>query len=309
MYEQMKVLHEEVSEIIETLESWMDQEDRHDKENIGDMLELLQQIGDKTEIFDSTLEGEWIVDSWKESTLLVVKPVYAWQVSEYALFRKAKHFLHMSATICGVEEYAGGLGIKEYEFLDVPNPIPKENRKVFYIPKHKVSGSIDYDGLTNTIDKLIDINQNKNGLIHSVSYALANEVYKRSKHSKNMLVSKDRYEIISELTKDKKGSIVLSASIEKGFDAKGDMARFQIIPKVPYLYLGDPLVKLNSTIRPNWYARKAVLRIVQASGRVTRGVDDYGVTYIIDSNFGRLLNQNMNMFPSWFLDSLIVSNK
>jgi Rad3-related DNA helicase len=121
-----------------------------------------------------------------------------------------------------------------------------------------------------------------------------------------MLVSKDRQEILSELTRKEKGSIVLSASIEKGFDAKGDIARWQIIPKVPYLYLGDPLVSLNSKIRPNWYARKAILRIVQAAGRVTRGVDDHGVTYILDSNFSRLLSQNADMFPSWFLDSLVL---
>jgi Rad3-related DNA helicase len=309
MYEGMMALHDKVTSMIETFEGWLEQKDRHDHELVGDLLETLQQIGDKTEIFDSALEGEWIVHEWKESNLLVVKPVYAWQVSEYALFRKARYFLHMSATICGDAEYAGGLGIKGYEFLDVPNPIPVEARRVYYFPKHKVSGAIDYDALTHTIDKLVAHNEGKNGLIHTVSYALANEVYRRSTQKDRMLVSKDRYEIVSELTKPKKGSVVLSASIEKGFDAKGDMARFQIIPKVPYLYLGDPLVKLNSSIRPDWYARKAVLRIVQACGRVTRGVDDHGVTYIIDSNFGRLLSQNIDMFPSWFTDSLVISNK
>lgn len=306
MYEGMSFINKQVTHIMEELETMMEDKARHDHELIGDLIETLQQIGDKTELFDASNDGEWIVDEWKESTLLVVKPVYAWQVSEYALFRKADHFLHMSATICGVEEYAGGLGLKDYEFLDVPNPIPVESRRVFYLPRHKVSGNIDYDGLTADIDRLAAHNEGKNGLIHTVSYALANEVFKRSKHKHKMLVSKDRQEILSELTRKEKGSIVLSASIEKGFDAKGDIARWQIIPKVPYLYLGDPLVSLNSKIRPNWYARKAILRIVQAAGRVTRGVDDHGVTYILDSNFSRLLSQNADMFPSWFLDSLVL---
>jgi Rad3-related DNA helicase len=85
------------------------------------------------------------------------------------------------------------------------------------------------------------------------------------------------------------------------------MSRFQIIAKVPFLYLGDPLVKLNAERRPKWYARKAVLRIVQACGRSIRGVDDHAKTYILDLNFKRLLRDNMELFPEWFLASVVVN--
>lgn len=307
MYEGMSSLHDDVASIMEAFEGLFEDESREDHEELGDIIEQLQQIGDKTEIFDCSMEGEWVINEYEPGEMMVLKPVYAWQVSNYAVFRKADFFLHMSATICGVEEYAGGLGIAEYEYLDIPNPIPVENRKVFSLARHRVSGDVDYKALASDVDKLIDRHKGENGIIHTVSYALANEIFRNSNNQSRMLVSKERHEIVGELSKPKKGSVVLSASIEKGYDFKGDMSRFQIIAKVPYLYLGDPLVKLNAEKRPKWYARKAVLRIVQACGRSIRGVDDHAKTYILDSNFNRLLKQNIDLFPGWFLDSLVIA--
>ena len=103
-----------------------------------------------------------------------------------------------------------------------------------------------------------------------------------------------------------RGTIVLSPSVETGYDFKGDLARWKIIAKVPYGYIGDPFVKLNMTRDPSWYARQAILRLVQASGRVTRGINDSGDTYIIDSNATRLIVDNDTIFPEWYLDAIQI---
>jgi Rad3-related DNA helicase len=119
-----------------------------------------------------------------------------------------------------------------------------------------------------------------------------------------MIVARDRFEVNDALEKHNSGAIIISPSIEKGVDLKDDMSRWQILPKVPYGYLGDPFIALNSQRHPDWYARRAILRIVQASGRSVRGVNDYADTYILDQNFVRLYQQNKDIFPDWFLDSL-----
>ena len=103
-----------------------------------------------------------------------------------------------------------------------------------------------------------------------------------------------------------KNGIVLSPSLEKGFDAKDDLSRFQILAKVPYGFLGDEYIKYNAESNKDWYARNAILRLVQASGRSIRGVTDYADTYILDSNFKRLYDNNKQVFPVWYKDSLEI---
>ncbi len=284
-------------------------------ENIGTMMEFLQTVTDKFRLFNQVegdpTEAEWILNDFSEE-LVTIKSVYASQVAEYALFRKADVFLHMSATICGFSQYARTLGLKDGEWvcMDIPNPIPLPNRQIFLLNKFKVNSSFtDWEGMTALIDNLIDRHGMENGIIHTVSFKLGDEIIKRSKHKARMLSTGNRDEIVSWLSEKGKGRIVLSPSIEKGYDFKGDVSRWQIIAKVPWGYLGDPFVKMNSERDRDWYSRKAILRIVQACGRSVRGVTDHAKTYIIDSSFGNLMRSNFETFPSWYTDSLVSVGK
>ncbi|HEY5631200.1 MAG TPA: helicase C-terminal domain-containing protein, partial [Nitrososphaeraceae archaeon] len=259
-------------------------------------------------MLDGAVGGQWIINEYDPGRSILIKPIFAWQVADYALFRKADQFLHMSATICGFDAYAGVLGLKEGEFecLEIPNPIPVANRRVYVVANQKISGNYDIKKLASDVDKLILRHGEQNGIIHTVSYKLANELYVNSSLKHRMLVSKDREEIMNELKQVNTGRIVLSAGFVRGFDFKGDMSRYQIQLKVPFDFLGDPLVKLNAERRGDWYARSAILKLVQSCGRSIRGVDDYATTYIMDMNFKRLYSQNRDLFPSWFCDSVVM---
>jgi Rad3-related DNA helicase len=289
---------------IQVLEEKMKTEGKRN-DSVAGTVEELQQITDKLSGF-SKLGGEWILMKFAFAMELELKPVYASQVAEHGLFRKADQFIHMSATVCGYSSYIKTLGIaaKDSVYIEVANPIPVANRKVFAMDAIKVSGNFDRDRLAMLIDKIIARHEGQNGIIHSVSFALAEEIKALSKNKKRMLISRDRREIIDFLSKPNAG-IVVSPSIEQGYDFKGDMSRFQIIPKVPFHYIGDKWVSLNMNRHPEWYARKAILRTVQAAGRSVRGVDDYASTYIIDENFTRLLQRNRDIFPKWFLESIV----
>jgi Rad3-related DNA helicase len=117
-----------------------------------------------------------------------------------------------------------------------------------------------------------------------------------------MLISNKKDEILDFLKQP--GAIILSPSIEAGYDFKDDLARWQIIAKVPYSFLGSAWVKLNMDRSNKWYARKAIVRIVQASGRAVRGITDHATTYILDSNFKRLYTSNQELFPDWYKDAV-----
>lgn len=250
--------------------------------------------------------GEWIIEEYAYAQKLVLTPVYAHQVVNAGLYDKCDQFIHMSATICGFDEYMKTMGIdrKEAAIIDAANPIPVEQRPVYAINAIKVSGQFDRDKLASFVDKIIERHGDDNGVIHTVSFQLAKDIRENSKFKRRMVISNDREEILRLLKK--KGSILLSPSVEAGYDFRGDMARWQILAKIPFEYLGNPRIKLLMDRSNKWYARQAVLRLVQASGRAVRGVDDYATTYIIDSNFAQLWNGNQELFPSWYKEAVTL---
>lgn len=270
------------------------------------VMEEMQGISNSLSTFTATVNGEWILVDYEKNRMLEVKPVYAKQVANRGMFRKSDQFVHLSATICGFDEYRNNLGLRKEDCFNIliDNPIPVENRRIMLTCDINVNKDVDPKELAASIDAIIAKHDNKNGVIHTVSFKLANDIVDNSRFRKRMIVSNDRKEILKLLNNHNSGAIVLSPSIETGYDFKGDMARWQILAKVPYGYMGDPFVKLNMSRDSSWYARQAILRMVQASGRIVRGMTDYGDTYIVDSNAARLLSTYASMFPDWYIDAL-----
>lgn len=304
----MGSLKELVDKSLEDLDEWFKNPQKgQSKTNLGGAIEELQQIADKLDIFVSRVDGEWILTEYERNQKIELKPIYAFQVAQHGMFRKAEQFVHLSATICGMGLYRESLGIKEsFVEITIDNPIPKEARPVRLLSNVQVSGNFDRKRVADTIDKIIELHGKQNGVVHTVSFKLAEEIQKNSKYKKRMVISSDRKEILALLKTPNSGTVILSPSISTGYDFKGDMARWGVIAKIPYNFLGDPFVKLNMDRNGRWYAREAILKFVQSCGRIVRGVDDYGVNYVIDSNVNRLIRDNHDIFPEWFLESIIV---
>ena len=94
----------------------------------------------------------------------------------------------------------------------------------------------------------------------------------------------------------KEPTVLLSPSMTEGIDLKGDLSRFQVICKVPYPWLGDPIVKKRMHKFPNWYSLKTAMTIVQAVGRSVRNSEDTAITYILDSDWSRFYGKNKKLF-------------
>ncbi len=91
----------------------------------------------------------------------------------------------------------------------------------------------------------------------------------------------------------------------EGFDFSEDLARWQIIAKVPYPYLGDLQVSAKKDKDEEWYTLQAVMSIIQACGRVCRSDTDKGTTYMLDEDFLTLYDRCGHMFPRWWVDALV----
>lgn len=306
-------LNERLNAFLELINEKMAEESVSDtiKEVCWRVIERCQDWSDTCEILTDCGVAEFVVQH-ADDKKVSLKPVYPAHVSEYGLFRKADYFIHMSATICGLDAYAKLIGIKdgEYSKISMAHPVDVERRMVNFMPVAKMSGNAGENELAKVVTAINDLCQmhpGQNGLIHTASYKLAESIRDRSPLKRFMFIGRDRnqtMEILKMNAKNKTQVIVLSPSMEEGYDLSHDLCRWQAIAKVPFGYLGDPLVKYLSDKNPSAYVRETVLRVVQASGRVVRGVDDFGVTYILDSSFGGLLSRGDEFFPGWYQEAL-----
>jgi Rad3-related DNA helicase len=93
--------------------------------------------------------------------------------------------------------------------------------------------------------------------------------------------------------------------MNEGLDLKDDLARYQIILKVPYLFMGDKRVakRVNDYGEDKWYNLQAVETICQAYGRAQRNEEDWSRLYILDESFKNLWNRYKYYFTNEFKNS------
>lgn len=268
----------------------------------------LQELHDKLNYYINPVYSntEWVMDINENASVSLTPIKSSGIMVEDKLFRKAKQFIHMSATIGGISTYCSNLGIDESKitYIDIDNPIPIEQRRINLENLIKINRFTDISDIIKSIEPIIE-KESGNGIIHTVSFKLANDIKNAASPliKRRMFVSNNRKEIL-DLLKNGKNVIILSPSVETGYDFKDELARWQIIAKVPFLNLGDNYVNVRKDKNNNWYTREAVLRLVQSCGRIVRGLSDYGNTYIIDENVLRLITSNTDMFPNWWLNAL-----
>jgi Rad3-related DNA helicase len=239
------------------------------------------------------------------------KPIDVSAYSEDSLFRLGDKIIIMSATIMNKSIFCKTLGISEKDasFISIPSPFDAKKRPVVFSPVGSMSAKVidvTLPKLAKAVEEIMIHHKNEKGIIHCKTFKIAN--YIKSNISSDRFIihtSENRDEMLRMHIKSKKPTILLSPSMTEGVDLKDSSSRFQIICKVPYPYLGDRLVKKRMNKFPGWYNLQTAKTIVQAAGRSVRSVDDYAVTYILDSDFERFISRNRSLFPDDFLNCLI----
>ena len=107
------------------------------------------------------------------------------------------------------------------------------------------------------------------------------------------------------LDTSKKKRLLISPSFAEGVNFNDDISRFQIIPKVPYLYLGSTRVATKCRLNGRWYTNKTIENIIQVAGRSVRSANDEAVTYILDNSFDSCYNRYKDDYPKWFDEAIV----
>lgn len=246
----------------------------------------------------------------------MAKPLDASPFGQELIFEMGHVCLHMSAYPGSKKIYCESLGLdpNDVAWLNLNSTFPVENREIYLTTVGSMSKKNREQTLPDLLDfieKIMESYNDTKGIIHCNSYDLGKAIFAglRDRPQGHRLLfpqsSDDRDPIFLKHKQADYGSVILSPSMTEGFDFAYDLARWQVIAKVPYPYLGDRQVAAKKELNPDWYSLQAVMSIIQACGRIVRSDTDVGHTYILDSDFLNLWERHHEMFPKWWTEALV----
>lgn len=220
----------------------------------------------------------------------------------------ARKIILLSGTLMPAD-IADLVGDRRTLSLDLPSPIPKERRPVYYRPvSFKMNHLTPAEPIVAAIEAIVAEHPGKNTIIH-VSYSLS----KKLRNSFNIPIiyndAEDKQKKLDYFTTH--GGTFLAAGCSEGIDLKGDLCHINVITKLLYPNLGDPVVAKRKELEDGdvWYGCETLKTTIQQAGRSTRSPDDYSKVYILDPGFARLYRQYKDKLPASFGEAIVWSGR
>ena len=253
-----------------------------------------------------------------KQTFITFKPI---EIQEYTdiLFGKVDHKLIMSGSILKPDLFVNELGLNkdDFKYIEIPSIVPIERRPIIRSYVGSMSARNFDSNLPNLVSKIKEIADNhmfEKGIIHTFTYKINYELFKKFKNDDRFIfhTAENRVEKTKEFKKspDEEGAIFVSPYSYEGVDFPYSEGKWQIICKNPYPYLGDAQVKarmkmdqFNFTTDWGWCNRQIALVLSQMYGRTNRAVDDYSVTYILDSDIEKAFGP-ASLVTDYFLEAI-----
>ena len=255
----------------------------------------------------SVIEHAWEAYHGEYRECIKIKPLSVASKPPLLWPDKVKRIVIMSATISEKDLEYLGLDNRVVRYIDTYSPIPVERRPFIVHNTANMSHVHQDKNLPKIVAKclnIVDNNKGKKGLIHA-PYGLAKKLKKHLGEDPRFLFhdQNNKREMVKKF-KESEDKIIIGSGLAEGLDLKGDLARFQIIVKVPYPSLGDSSIRWVAENDPEYYAWLTARELMQMYGRVSRGEDDYGETHVLDSSFESWYNKCQRLIPKWFSESI-----
>lgn len=257
-------------------------------------------------------ECEYLVET-RDSEKVVLVP-YDIKPLAQMLFDGADMIVMMSATISNPLEFAKTLGIQEgqYEYIDIPSSFDSKKSPIKISRKYSLSYKNNNRDLPKIIEATLELckqHKGHKGIIHTHTNKITEELKKKVGKDKRFLfreLGKNNEYIIEEhKNRIDDDTILVSPSLDTGISLDGDLGRFQIILKAPFLPLNSTRIKKIYDKNKTYYMMKMLDSLVQMCGRCTRSEHDHSITYILDGNVFPSIVSNKHLLPKHFLERLI----
>jgi ATP-dependent DNA helicase DinG len=249
----------------------------------------------------------------------IVRPVFGAPFARIFLNSLAPIRLYLSAYPGTNTVFRRSLAIQKEKlaWAGMKSDFPKERRLIHAYNFGSMGSASKVESIPHVCRAIVKIASkypDDRGLIHCSSYELGNHIHQALENAGqlarlNFPKTADDRELAFKTHSETPSSILISPSMTEGYDFFGDKARWQIIAKVPYPYLGDKQIARKLELDPEWYQMRTIMSIIQACGRICRSSDDWGITYILDSDFKRLWAKTEYMIPDWFKEAVVFHNR
>ena len=261
-------------------------------------------------------EVDWVVERGRDQngTTLTFKPVDVSAFAHEFVFAHAKRVLFMSATILDARTFLNSLGIHEdeAEVVRVPSTFPAHRRPVVLRPSARLTRHYldrDLPRLVQAVSELAADHGRDKGVVHSHSYRIAAHIVTNLDEDQRWRVvshvdAAGREAALARHLSSPEPTILVTPSMTEGIDLADDLARWQVLCKVPYPYLGDKQVAARMERDRDWYDWRTCLSVVQAYGRSVRSAEDHAVTYLLDAGFPEFIRRQQHRLPEWFLEAV-----
>ncbi|WP_136600612.1 helicase C-terminal domain-containing protein [Salinigranum halophilum] len=258
----------------------------------------------------------WVVDQpGGADSSISIKPLDPARYLKHTVWDRGNAFALLSATILNKEAFCRGVGLNpdRVALVDVPHTFPLEHRSLYDVTQ----GKMTYEHRDETIPKiarllvrLMAAHPDEKGLVHCHSYRIQERLHERLAgmgvaarvrgHGRD-----DRNDALEAWKASSKPTLFLSVKMEEALDLNGDLCRWQVLCKAPYLNTSDSRVARRlEDGQWAWYHRAALRTVIQACGRVVRAPDDYGATYLADSSLLDLFDRARGDLPPWFREQV-----
>jgi Rad3-related DNA helicase len=299
-----------------------------DPRSAGRMRDLKNMVDIGTTFGQAIADPEHWLLSPAPNGAMELRSVWGYTQSGVVFSGRSKR-LFMSGTILSPEFLAFSLGLDDWQYVELGSDFPATQRPLYYVPAVKMNARAtdeDLDHLVMVMDEIIKARHvGQKGIIHTVSYRLRDEIMERSRWKALMVThnNADRIATLDRFRSLPEGYILVSPSMTTGVDLPDGACRWQMMPKMPFPYLGDEMVRLrkDDARRIIWqgrdvkigdlcYAWSTATALVQAYGRAMRSQTDWGFTYILDSNFWSFASEQRwgPLFPGWFREAIRYSS-
>jgi Rad3-related DNA helicase len=258
---------------------------------------------------------EWSVDT-KLNGDLVFESVDASYFVPKTFYKFGRQRLHLSATFLnggGGYTRSVRLNMAKSAWLTVPSTFPGARRPIIFRP----AGDLGVDdwkvNLPTAIvefKKILQTHSAVRGVVHCTSYDMARDIFESMAQDRRLLIydkgdRADKLAAFLDAPQLPKNVVLLAVSLREGFDFKYDLARFQVIMRVPFPMRTRCMLATQAMAdRRNYYSWRTALALVQAYGRGMRAVDDQCTTYVLDSRFKQFCKQQAAQLPEWFKEAI-----
>lgn len=267
--------------------------------------------------------GNWVYwcEEKEDGFHYVLKPLNAAPYFKKLIVDSSAVRIYMSAYPGPKALFCATLGLdpNKVAWKNLASTFPIQHRPIHMIMVGSMGRNAIQDTMPNllsTTTKILDKHAKQKGLIHCHSYHIGKAIYshlQNTEHGARILfpaAAGNRADLFYRHRATDEPTVLLSPSMTEGFSLDDDLARFQIIAKTPFPYLGDCQIRVKMERNRDWYTLQTVMTIIQACGRIVRSDTDYGDTYILDKDFYRVYNEeNIQFFPKWFTDAFVWHKK